>query len=1266
MGHRVQRALQVACWLQLLTCAVSAQSFRISEFMARNESAWSDPSDPGSDYSDWIEIENTDADAASLAGWSLTDDPEKLRKWQFPDLIVAGSGYLIITADDDLAKGDLDASFSLDAGGEYLALVSPDGIVVDQLEPTYPPQLPDLAWGRVTGGDQWDYLNPTPAEANGEALLQLPLRLWQLTENPEMPGADESLLITVRAKGVRDGQTISAVTLFYLVNFDNERSIDMIPVADPDALYSYSAELPADAYSAGEMIRWRVEAVDSVGNITSEPPFKRSRDSAQYHGTVVIDPDIDTQLPVLHWFVERPTRADTRTGTQASVFYQGKFYDNIFCRTRGQSTANWEKPKYKFDFHKGRHFYISDGLPKVEEFNLNSFLRGQTREPAMFTYLTEAGANAPHTFYLQLRQNGGYYGLFGYVEQIDKRFLRRHGFDATGSLYKAAQVPATMALNPRASLYEKHLQEDQPYTDIQALATGINVRNDDRFTYFADHVNVPNYINVMAAMMVPFNHDQLTKNYYLYRDPNRNEWFRFPWDADQAFPTGRANTMENWTSPLYGDKDHTQELRNNRPNPEWQNHLHANVLDNPVTREMYLRRVRTLMDTYLAQDIPEPEVVILSGEKGVTNAHYHVPSDGSQDSTWFLSEFDHSTWDQGPLGFGFETLGQDYEILIGTRVRPFETSNQATSIYLRIPFTVESPEKISYWTLRMKYDDGFVAYLNGTEVARANITGTPAWTSQASSHPDSQALEYENFLLNDFTHLLLPDENILAVQIANVSAPSSDLLVVPEIVSGNPNPSGYFERLFSSIEAEIADESEADRLHWRAQGVNVPTLASDLRTAVGRNSSLERRRDQLFIEYATGPDRLIPDPQPSAVSLNFSRVEADPIAGGQDAEFLELINPNTFAVDISGWQLDGGIRFTFPPGSVIASNTYADEGQNRLNLSPNVSAYRQRSDFPLRGGSHFVIGNYSGHLSNLGETVTLTDTDGHVAASISITPAPSDLQQFLRITEIMYHPGVTHPGTEFIELTNTSSTTALELAGVHFSEGIDFTFAARQLAPGQSILLVEDSAAFELVYGDQILSSVVGIFQNGTGLNNGGEAVKLEDPSGNTIVELRYNDKLPWPEQADGTGVSLVLASAGDPDNALSWQPSTYANGNPGIFAPSRFQGDIATDADGDGLNALVEFALGTSDSDSTDASTAFSVSTSEEGTLQLNVQRSLGSYMQTTLEVSQDMQTWSPADSDFELEQRLAQPADTHEKLVYAVKLSDANSLYVRLKASL
>ncbi|MEZ5299576.1 MAG: CotH kinase family protein [Verrucomicrobiales bacterium] len=87
------------------------------------------------------------------------------------------------------------------------------------------------------------------------------------------------------------------------------------------------------------------------------------------------------------------------------------------------------------------------------------------------------------------------------------------------------------------------------------------------------------------------NHDQLTKNYYMYRDPGRGEWFRLPWDVDQAFPVGVYINTDQFRSPLYGDAAHPQGTGS--INPIYRNRLHQAVLDDPRLRELYLRRLRT-------------------------------------------------------------------------------------------------------------------------------------------------------------------------------------------------------------------------------------------------------------------------------------------------------------------------------------------------------------------------------------------------------------------------------------------------------------------------------------------------------------------------------------------------------------------------------------------------------------------------------------------------------------------------------------------------
>jgi hypothetical protein len=71
--------------------------------------------------------------------------------------------------------------------------------------------------------------------------------------------------------------------------------------------------------------------------------------------------------------------------------------------------------------------------------------------------------------------------------------------------------------------------------------------------------------------------------------------------------------------------------------------------------------------------------------------------------------------------------------------------NRNSSAYVRLPFTVSNPAAFSSLTLRMKYDDGFVAYLNGTEVARRNSPAAPLWNAAATtSHPGSNVVVFED------------------------------------------------------------------------------------------------------------------------------------------------------------------------------------------------------------------------------------------------------------------------------------------------------------------------------------------------------------------------------------------------------------------------------------------------------------------------------------------------------------------------------------------
>jgi spore coat protein CotH len=167
--------------------------------------------------------------------------------------------------------------------------------------------------------------------------------------------------------------------------------------------------------------------------------------------------------------------------------------------------------------------------------------------------------------------------------------------------------------------------------------------------------------------------------------------------------------------------------------------------------------------------------------------------------------------------------------------------------------------------------------------------------------------------------------------------------------------------------------------------------------------------------------------------------------------------------------------------------------------------------------------------------------------------ATGPLAEHLRITELMYNPLA--PTTdellvdplfgsddfEYVELTNTGTET-LDLTGVVFDDGINYTFDAATLAPGEYLLLVANQTAFEARYGTGLPVHAEYLGE----LNNDGEDVTIIDTYYRTVLDFEYDDADAWPGRADGRGSSLEVIDTtlnySDPEN---WRSSAEYLGTP-------------------------------------------------------------------------------------------------------------------------
>ncbi len=108
-------------------------------------------------------------------------------------------------------------------------------------------------------------------------------------------------------------------------------------------------------------------------------------------------------------------------------------------------------------------------------------------------------------------------------------------------------------------------------------------------------------------------------------------------------------------------------------------------------------------------------------------------------------------------------------------------SNNA-SAYVRVPFTVVSSNAFNALKLRLWYNDGFVAYLNGQPVASRNALGSPQWNSTATAARSSvETLVAEEFLIPNSPGLLVSGVNVLAIHGLNIHANDADFLVSPQL-----------------------------------------------------------------------------------------------------------------------------------------------------------------------------------------------------------------------------------------------------------------------------------------------------------------------------------------------------------------------------------------------------------------------------------------------------------------------------------------------------
>lgn len=214
-----------------------------------------------------------------------------------------------------------------------------------------------------------------------------------------------------------------------------------------------------------------------------------------------------------------------------------------------------------------------------------------------------------------------------------------------------------------------------------------------------------------------------------------------------------------------------------------------------------------------SQNVDHWEMVVAAGDTWA-----YMPGNSEPPSNWAYPGFDYPLWSSGSGGIGYGD-GDDATVI-----------SPVIALYMRINFTLADTSNISWAIVNMDYDDAFVAYLNGHEIARANI-GTafvrPTYTTTAIA--DHEARMYsggipDRFIIHKDTlrKYMLNGLNTLAVEVHNISSASSDMSAIPYFSVGIKTPGSTYRPVPVWFADPLTEKTNLPLLIIDTKGQDIP------------------------------------------------------------------------------------------------------------------------------------------------------------------------------------------------------------------------------------------------------------------------------------------------------------------------------------------------------------------------------------------------------------------------------------------------------------
>ncbi|MEZ5092128.1 lamin tail domain-containing protein [Nocardioides sp.] len=555
---------------------------------------------------DFIELANAGDQPIDISGWSFTAGIGGV----LPAGSVIPAGGRFVGSPDATAfqtlygfAPDFVYTGNLSNSGEQVTLV--DGALAEVDSVTYAdsgewPPAPDgngpslelrglLAdntdpdnWGAstVTGG--------TPGAVNSLDGTVPPPRVKNLTVTPLRP--DPGQAVTISGK-LPVGST---ATLTYKVMYGAEVTVPFLDdAASPGGAGDgvFAASVPGQ--TAGHLVRYRISA-SSAGVPFTAPA---AGDTINYEGYVVRNPAVVTNLPVIEWFMSDAVYNDMLANhryddylTPVPIAYNGQVFDNAMFRIKGQSTRSAAKVSWAVEL-PGGHTLDWPSIP----YPVKKFALQRDPEPnaqMSWEIIKDAGAKWFSVDRIRTQRNGQFHSVGGFL-QDDDSFWRKYWDVDNWAIYKGdagalAKTSSQAVLQSRLWL-DKKSREDEDYTDVWELSQIVDApASASQQRWIANNVNVPELVNYMAINSLVRHTDSGYHNWFVARDTEgTGRWEMWHWDLDVTFFNVSTDKFGTFLDPSGA------------------NRLNRAIMAYPEWRQMYFRRLKTLIDTYYRNGDPE-------------------------------------------------------------------------------------------------------------------------------------------------------------------------------------------------------------------------------------------------------------------------------------------------------------------------------------------------------------------------------------------------------------------------------------------------------------------------------------------------------------------------------------------------------------------------------------------------------------------------------------------------------------------------------------